>query len=389
MFERDDLMDERKKQILKAIVDDYVETAEPVGSKSLVERHQLKYSSATIRHEMAELEEMGYLEKPHTSAGRMPSDKGYRAYVDNLLSLPDLSGREAEDIRNFLLKNLDETRELIERAAEYLAGKTDYLSVALSPQYSDSSIEQIKIMMIEPGRAIVVLVLSAGVVHDRLIRIPAMLDEKQLDSIGRAVERCLAGKKLDDITLVTISSAADGTGLPEALVNQVLFEAYVAIKQTEKIEIFMDGKYQLLKHPEFKDVDRASRFYQAVHQEQMVAGYMMNLKQQQEEQIAEHCGWDLDCIDQIENQKALTANSVKPSYMVRIGQEIALEGMDDMSFITTTYRLGRQISGQIGVIGPKRMAYGKIIAQISFVNKALTEAAGAHHGQPVDSESGN
>lgn len=389
MFERDDLMDERKKQILKAIVDDYVETAEPVGSKSLVERHQLKYSSATIRHEMAELEEMGYLEKPHTSAGRMPSDKGYRAYVDNLLSLPDLSGREAEDIRNFLLKNLDETRELIERAAEYLAGKTDYLSVALSPQYSDSSIEQIKIMMIEPGRAIVVLVLSAGVVHDRLIRIPAMLDEKQLDSIGRAVERCLAGKKLDDITLVTISSAADGTGLPEALVNQVLFEAYVAIKQTEKIEIFMDGKYQLLKHPEFKDVDRASRFYQAVHQEQMVAGYMMNLKQQQEEQIAEHCGWDLDCIDNIENQKALTANSVKPSYMVRIGQEIALEGMDDMSFITTTYRLGRQISGQIGVIGPKRMAYGKIIAQISFVNKTLTEAAGAHHGQPVDSESGN
>lgn len=389
MFERDDLMDERKKQILKAIVDDYVETAEPVGSKSLVERHQLKYSSATIRHEMAELEEMGYLEKPHTSAGRMPSDKGYRAYVDNLLSLPDLSGREAEDIRNFLLKNLDETRELIERAAEYLAGKTDYLSVALSPQYSDSSIEQIKIMMIEPGRAIVVLVLSAGVVHDRLIRIPAMLDEKQLDSIGRAVERCLAGKKLDDITLVTISSAADGTGLPEALVNQVLFEAYVAIKQTEKIEIFMDGKYQLLKHPEFKDVDRASRFYQAVHQEQMVAGYMMNLKQQQEEQIAEHCGWDLDCIDQIENQKALTANSVKPSYMVRIGQEIALEGMDDMSFITTTYRLGRQISGQIGVIGPKRMAYGKIIAQISFVNKTLTEAAGAHHGQPVDSESGS
>ncbi len=389
MFERDDLMDERKKQILKAIVDDYVETAEPVGSKSLVERHQLKYSSATIRHEMAELEEMGYLEKPHTSAGRMPSDKGYRAYVDNLLSLPDLSGREAEDIRDFLLKNLDETRELIERAAEYLAGKTDYLSVALSPQYSDSSIEQIKIMMIEPGRAIVVLVLSAGVVHDRLIRIPAMLDEKQLDSIGRAVERCLAGKKLDDITLVTISSAADGTGLPEALVNQVLFEAYVAIKQTEKIEIFMDGKYQLLKHPEFKDVDRASRFYQAVHQEQMVAGYMMNLKQQQEEQIAEHCGWDLDCIDNIENQKALTANSVKPSYMVRIGQEIALEGMDDMSFITTTYRLGRQISGQIGVIGPKRMAYGKIIAQISFVNKTLTEAAGAHHGQPVDSESGN
>ena len=384
ILERDDPMDERKKQILKAIVDDYVETAEPVGSKSLVDRHKLKYSSATIRHEMAELEEMGYLEKPHTSAGRMPSDRGYRAYVDNMLSLPEISPKEASGIRGFLLNNLDEARELIERAAEYLAGKTNYLSVALSPQYSDSSLEQIKIMMIEPGRAIVVLVLSAGVVHDRLIRIPAMIDEKQLDSIGRAVERCLAGKKLDDITLVTISSAAGETGLPEALVNQVLYEAYVAIKQTEKIEIFMDGRHHLLRQPEFRDVDRANRFYRAVHQEQMVAGYMMEMRQEQEERQAEGCDWDLDCLEAVESgeESALSVQRAKPSYMVRIGQEIALDGMEDMSFITTTYRIGRQISGQIGVIGPKRMQYGKIISQISFVNKALMEAAGEHYGYP-------
>ena len=176
-------MDERKVQILKAIIDDYVETAEPVGSKSLVERHNLRLSSATIRHEMAELEERGYLEKPHTSAGRMPSDKGYRAYVDSMMSLPEISHKEASSIKDFLQINLHEAKDLIERAAEYLAGKTNFLSVALSPQYTDSSLEQIKILMIEPGRAIVVLVLSAGIVHARLIRIPAMLDEMQLDSI--------------------------------------------------------------------------------------------------------------------------------------------------------------------------------------------------------------
>ncbi len=369
-------MDDRKRQILKAIVDDYVETAEPVGSKTLVERHSLQFSSATIRHEMAELEEMGYLEKPHTSAGRMPSDKGYRAYVDNMLSLPEISPHEALDIQRFLLENLDEARELIVRAAEYLAGKTNYLSVALSPQYSDSSLEQIKILMIEPGRAIVVLVLSAGVVHDRLIRIPAMLDENQLDQIARAVERCLAGKKLDDITLVTISSAADDTGLPEALVNQVLYEAYVAIKQTEKIEIYMDGKHHLLKHPEFRDVDRANRFYQAVHQENMVAGYMMEMKQELEEKKAEYCGFEFDCLETLP-----APPEAKASYMVRIGQEIALDGMEDMSFVSTTYRIGRYISGQIGVIGPKRMQYGNIISQISFVNKALTEAADEHYGR--------
>ena len=375
-------MDERKRQILKAIVDDYVETAEPVGSKSLVLRHKLGFSSATIRHEMAELEEMGYLEKPHTSAGRMPSDKGYRAYVDNMMSLPEVSADDASAIRQFLADNLNEAKALIERAAEYLAGKTNYLSVALSPKYSDSSLEQIKIMMIEPGRAIVVLVLSAGVVHDRLIRIPAMLDEQQLDNIARAVERCLAGKKLDDITLVTVSSAAEETGLPEALVNQVLFEAYVAIKQTEKIEIFMDGKHHLLKHPEFRDVDRANRFYNAVHEEHMVAGYMMDMKEAMEEETARDCDFDLDCVEKREGaDTALTLPELKPSYMVRIGQEIALSGMEDMSFITTTYRIGKKISGQIGVIGPKRMQYGNIISQISFVNKALGEVAGRQYGR--------
>lgn len=380
-------MDDRKRQILKAIVDDYVETAEPVGSKSLVTRHKLGFSSATIRHEMAELEEMGYLEKPHTSAGRMPSDKGYRAYVDNMMSLPEISSDDASAIRQYLANNLDEARALIERAAEYLAGKTDYLSVALSPKYSDSSLEQIKIMMIEPGRAIVVLVLSAGVVHDRLIRIPSMLDEAQLDGIARAVERCLVGKKLDDITLVTVSSVADEIGLPEALVNQVLFEAYVAIKQTEKIEVYMDGKHRLLKHPEFRDVERANRFYNAVHEEHMVAGYMMDMKEEMEEEIAQNCDFDLDCVEELQKaDRGLSLPETHPSYMVRIGQEIALSGMEDMSFITTTYRIGKKISGQIGVIGPKRMQYGTIISQISFVNKALGEAVGRQYARNGEEE---
>jgi heat-inducible transcriptional repressor len=381
MRERTSDMDDRKKIILKAIVDDYVRTCEPVGSKSLVRRHNLSYSSATIRNEMAELEEMGLLIKPHTSAGRMPSDKGYRAYVDNLLSLPEIPLEEEIAARQFLSENLREAREMIERTAEYLAEKTNYLSVVLSPQYSDTSLEQIKIMMIEPGRAIVVLVLSPGVVHDRLIRIPSLIDEKDLQEIGHAIERCLAGKRLDDITLVTISSAAEATDLPEVLVNQVLYEAYIAIKQTERIDVYIDGKYQLLKHPEFRDVNRASRFYDVVRQEQMVAGYMREMEQEEEQNIVE----GLDKIEKMESApKALATQKDRPAYMVRIGQEIALSGMEDMSFITTTYRIGRQISGQIGVIGPKRMEYGNIISQISFVNRVLCDVAKDHYARGGD-----
>lgn len=374
-------MDDRKKIILKAIVDDYVKTCEPVGSKSLVKRHNLNYSSATIRNEMAELEEMGFLVKPHTSAGRMPSDRGYRAYVDNMLSLPEIPPEEEVAVRHFLSENLREAREMIERTAEYLAEKTNYLSVVLSPQYSDTSLEQIKIMMIEPGRAIVVLVLSPGVVHDRLIRIPSLIDEKDLNEIGRAIERCLAGKRLDDITLVTISSAAEETELPEALVNQVLYEAYIAIKQTERIDVYIDGKYRLLKHPEFRDVDRASRFYDTMRQEHMVAGYMLEMEQEEERNIVE----GLDTLEKMESSPtALATRKDRPAYMVRIGQEIALSGMEDMSFITTTYRIGRQISGQIGVIGPKRMEYGNIISQISFVNRVLCDVARDHYARVDD-----
>lgn len=373
-------MDERKKTILKAIVDDYVATAEPVASKALVRNHNLQLSSATIRNVMAELEEMGYLEKPHTSAGRMPSDKGYRAYVDNLLSVPPISKEDEKAIRDFLSVNVNKAQDLIERTVECLSNQTNYVSVALSPEYSDSSIEQIKIMMIEPGRAIVVLVLSAGVVHDRLIRIPAMLDEKQLNAIAHSIERCLAGKKLDDITLITISSAAEGTGLPDALVNQVLYEAYIAIKQTEKIEVYINGRHKLLQHPEFKDVERASRFYSVLRQTQMVAGYMRDVHQEEE---AKRRAAMLDQHDG-EDEKKLSVR--KPAYMVRIGQEIDIEGMENASFITTTYRMGGEIAGQIGIIGPKRMNYGDMIAQISFVNKAMSAEARRHCGLPPEDE---
>ncbi len=150
----------------------------------------------------------------------------------------------------------------------------------------------------------------------------------------------------------------------------------------------MDGKYQLLKHPEFRDYERANRFYHAVQQEHMVAGYMMEMKQEQEDRQAENCDWDIDCLETHDGsaQDSLVVQTPKPAYMVRIGQEIALEGMEDMSFITTTYRIGNEITGQIGVIGPKRMQYGNIISQISFVNKALTEAAGEHYVGSGDSD---
>ncbi|MDD2374794.1 MAG: heat-inducible transcriptional repressor HrcA [Eubacteriales bacterium] len=360
----------RKNLILKSVVDDYIGTAEPVGSKSLVNKYSFNVSPATIRNEMAELEELGYLEQPHTSAGRVPSDKGYRAYVDHLLQVEDLPQKEAEVIRSYLRENMDEVTQLIRRAASVLSEKTDYTSLVLSPQYRKSHLKQIKMLMIEPGRALVVVVLSAGVVKDRLVRIPEMLDAQQLMQVASAIEDGLSGMTLDDITLVTVAAAARHTPLPESLINQVMYEAYLSIKQADQLDLYLDGSHRLLAQPEFQDVRKAHDFLETLNRDKLVAGYMSELK---EDQDISHSDY--------ENNEELVNNGTHikchaaddPAYMVRIGQEILLDGLKECSFITTSYKIGDTVAGKIGVIGPKRMAYGKVISHINFVKMTVNE----------------
>jgi heat-inducible transcriptional repressor len=363
-------LDNRKKSILKAVVDDYIATAEPVASKSLVSKFHFAVSPATVRNEMAELEELGYLEQPHTSAGRIPSDKGYRAYVDYLLQVEDLDAEEAERIRDTMRDSIDELTGLIRKASSILSDKTGYTSLALSPQLRRSHLQQIKMLMIEPGRALVVVVLSAGVVKDRLMRVPDILDAAQLMQIAAAIEEGLSGMTLDDITLVTVATAARHTLLPESLLNQVLYEAYIAIKQADNLELYIDGTHKLLAFPEFSDIRKAKEFLNTVSRDKMIAGYVSELKDQLPETDGEAAqaapGPACDRLEQPESGS-------QPSYMVRIGQEITLEGLKDCSFITTSYKVGDIVAGRIGVIGPRRMTYGRVIANISFVKQTLNE----------------
>ena len=365
------MLNNRKNQILKAVVDDFINTAEPVGSKSLVSKYHFNVSPATIRNEMAELEELGYLEQPHTSAGRIPSDKGYRAYVDHLLRIEDISREEAENIRTYLRENLDEVTGLIKKAAVILSEKTDYTSLVLSPQYKRSFLKQIKMLMIEPGKALVVVVLSAGVVKDRLVRIPDMLDAGQLMQIAAAIEEGLSGMTLDDITLVTVAAAAKQTPLPESLLNQVMYEAYLSIKQADHLELYLDGSHRLLAQPEFQDVRKAHDFLETLNRDGLIAGYMSELKDEEELQAE-----SADAFYKNAEFKTSSDNSriqTEPAYMVRIGQEITLEALQDCSFITTSYKLGDMVAGKIGVIGPKRMTYGKVISHINFVKMTIND----------------
>lgn len=343
-------LDDRKRAILSAVIQDYVALYEPVGSKALLSRHHLGVSSATVRNEMAELEEMGYLEQPHTSAGRIPSDKGYRAYVDDMLQIHDPSPELQDYFRKALAQSTDELQDLIRSAGDSLADTTQLTSLVLTPTYGESTLKQVKILMIEPGKAIVVVVLSVGVVRDRLIYIPDALDQEQLESIAQAVESSLAGQKLDEITLLAVTDAGQQEEIPDPFLNRVLFETYVAIKQAENIDVYMQGSHQLLKQPEFADTQKAHKVLDTISQNGLVAGYLAEM-------------------DHADN--AGQGDQKKPAFAIRIGQEIGLEGMEDCSFVTTSYRMGDKVSGRIAVVGPKRMQYSQIVSEIAFVKKTI------------------
>jgi len=338
-------LDFRKKQILQAIVDDYIESAEPVASKSLVNKHDFHVSSATVRNEMADLETLGYLEQPHTSAGRIPSDKGYREYVDSLMRVEELSAEDAKEISRRLTESFDEISGLLRKASSALAAQTGYMSLALSPRLRKSYLTQLKMLMIEPGKVLVVVVLSAGVVKDRIARIPDFLSAAQLFEISNAIEAGLCGKSLEEITLVTVTSAVKGAHIPDTLLNQVLYEAYTSIKQADSLDMYMDGTNHMLSFPEFHDNKNARGLFDTLSKDGIIAGYVNEVSE----------------------------NNITPSYMIRIGQEIQLEGLQDCSFITTTYNVGDKIAGNIGVIGPKRMDYSKVISQISFVRNTINQ----------------
>ena len=342
-------LDNRKKQVLQAIVDDYVTTNEPVGSKTLIEKHNFTVSSATLRNEMAELEKLGLLEKPHTSAGRIPSDKGYREYVDSLMHVDDLSEREREDIASRINDSVSEVKDLLRNATTTLSENTGFVSLAMTPRLHGSYLTQLKILMIEPGKALVVVVLSAGVVKDKLVRIPNFLTQDQIAQISNEVERSLSGKPLDEITLITLASSVKESKIPDPLLNQVLYEAYTAIKQADKLDVYLEGEHRMLSLPDFSELGRARDLLGTLSHDGMVAGYVNEI--------------EADAV----------ASGRRDSYMIRIGQEISLGGLEDCSFITTTYKMGDTVSGNIGIIGPKRMEYSKVISQINFVRKTLND----------------
>ncbi len=337
------IMDERKKRILQAIIDDYIDTAEPIGSRTIARKHELGLSSATIRNEMADLEEMGFLAQPHTSAGRVPSDKGYRLYVDELMQVRELEFEEIEKIKSAMEMHINELSQLIRQASAVLSRFTKYTSMVITPQMKTSTIKAIQVVPIESGKAMVIIVTNAGIVRNILVKISENVAPDVLITVSNALNNRLTGLTIEKVDIRLIKELEKELGMPGELLLPILSGAADCINQIDNPEVYVEGTTNIFNHPEFSgDMVKARDF--------------MNLLDER----AGICRMLFEAV----NSEGIN---------VRIGSENDLSGIRNCSLITTSYNIADMFAGTIGIIGPTRMEYPRVISSMRYVRKLMGE----------------
>ncbi len=347
-------LDDRKKRILRAIIDDYIDTAEPIGSRTIARKHELGLSSATIRNEMADLEEMGYLAQPHTSAGRVPSDRGYRLYVDQLMQLKDLSIGEIEEIREAMEIKINELSQLIRQASVIMSKVTKYTSMAITPQMKKSMVKAVQVVPVEPGKALVVVVTNAGVVRNSLIKLPDNLLPDFLIRVSNSLNEKLSGLSMEQISYPLIKETERELGLSSEALMPILDGVAECISQIDNSEIYLDGATNIFNYPEFRDVIKAKDFLNVLDEKPLIHQLLSDISDN---------NIDID---------------------IKIGSENPLDEIKDCSLVTATYSINNRVIGSIGVIGPTRMEYPKVIASMDYVRKKVNQEINKLMGTDLD-----
>ena len=332
-------LSERKKQILKAIIGDYIRTAEPVGSKALTEGHALPFSSATIRNEMSELEEMGYLEKPHTSAGRIPSPRGYRLYVDELMEQPQDTGEEDPSLQSMMQTKVRELDRLIQEAGRLISSLTNYASVAVTPAMTQISIRQFETIAVDKMNFVIVVVTDSGTVKNKMVRTIANVSKDEAEPLTYVLNQTLTGLPLSHITAERFDIVRRAAGLTALLAPVAEYIAEL-IEELSDQKVFLEGTNKLLRFPEYRDM----------HKAQVLLDYMED-----------------------DRRHLLPATRKIDGIQFFIGPENGENPLSDTSAIYAKYDIGKIGQGVIGIVGPTRMDYAKLSAQLSRFAKGLNK----------------
>lgn len=335
-------LDERKKKILQAIIRNYLETGEPVGSRTISKYTDLNLSSATIRNEMADLEELGYILQPHTSAGRIPSDKGYRFYVDTMMEEKD---KEVEEMKEVLLEREGKMELLLKQVAKVLAQNTNYATMISAPQYHHNKLKFIQLSRVDAFQILAVIVVEGNVIRNNILEVEEELSDETLLKLNILLNTHLNGLSISEINLGMITSMKQQAGIHSSIVSDVIDAVAGAIKAEEEPEIYTSGANNILKYPELSDHEKAGELITAFEEKQLLSELVQDT----------------------------LADENNTGIQVYIGDEAPIRSMRDCSVVTATYELEEGMKGTIGIIGPKRMDYDKVVGTLRTLKHQLDE----------------
>ena len=337
-------LDSRKQRILDAIIQNYQETGEPVGSRTISKLTELSVSAATIRNEMADLEEMGLIVQPHTSAGRIPTDKGYRLYVDKLMqqekALP--AARTREDL---LIRRVDRVEELLMQMAKILAENTKYATMITGPKYNANKLKFLQLSAMDDGKLLAVVVLDGNIVRNNVLTIDEDLSQEEILNLNLMLNSHLTGLSVEQISLAEITKLKEEAGEHADIVNKVLDAISEVIREDLRPNVYTSGAPNIFNYPELSDGKKASEIIGTFEEKEYLSTILSGAGE----------GGD------------------RHDIQVFIGDEVPVESMKDCSVVTATYELAEGVRGKIGIIGPKRMDYEKVVATLKETMSQLDD----------------
>lgn len=348
-------LDERKVIILKAIIRSYMETGEPVGSRTLSKLPDLNVSPATIRIDMSDLEETGYIIQPHTSAGRIPTDMGYRFYVDELMKEQSTALREKEneltEYKDIMTKRVDKLEYVLKQVAKMLACNTNYAAMISGPSNRKNKIKFIQLSRMEKKKLLVATVFEGNIINNRIITISEEISEKEINDLNLLLNTSLTGRTMDEINLSTITKLRSDAGEYGKVIDQVLAEISEAFGNSEEdeLEVYTSGATNIFKYPELTESDTAGLLIEHFEKKDELRQMLDRIN---------------DSYDESDESSGIH---------VYIGEELPMHDMNDCSLVTANYDFGHGLSGTIGIVGPKRMDYDRVLGTLKSVMKQLEE----------------
>ncbi len=333
-------LSERKLRILQAIISDFVSTAEPVGSRSLSKKYNLGISPATIRNEMADLEDMGLLTHPHTSAGRVPSEKAYRLYVDDMMKKSELSDSHKEVISRTLFDNFEALEKTIEHATKLLSNITNLTAFAISPQTNEDIIKMINLLPLDEDRVVLMIVSESGKISNTTLKIDSGYNEEMLGILAKTMTYTYRGHTLTQaLKIDIISDLENDMDAMSHFAHKLVPNFMKTIEEMLNVDIYMDGITNIFSIPEYSDISKARAFMELVNNK---------------------------------NELIKTMSDRGTGTIITIGEENQVDDLKDYSLITATYKVGDKYVGQLGVIGPTRMKYEEITSVIEYLTNNIS-----------------